>query len=230
MPKKTRAIKVTDRRGQKPWLKKVKPSVYKIDTEEPNKTILIVGEGQSEKMYFESFPVLTLRVEALDSGGQSKQKLIEVTESILQNSEIKYDEVWCVFDMDVHHGAFEFADFDNAIRSGMSKGYKIAYSNDAFELWFYLHYNYTDQANKRPFYYKALGKYWDCNYEKIGKTYTFCQNLYQRLKSDKNASQEEAINRAKKLFDEQSHLEFHQQNPVTLVYELVLFLNENCRR
>ena len=65
MPKRTKAIKVTDRK--KAWLKKVKPSVYKVETEEVNKIILIVGEGQTEKLYFESFPVLALTVEAVES-------------------------------------------------------------------------------------------------------------------------------------------------------------------
>lgn len=134
MPKKTKAIKVTDKKAQKAWLKKVRPSVYEIETKEPNKTVLIVGEGQSEKLYFESFPVLTLTVEAIDLGGQSKLKLIDATEDIINNTDKKYDEVWCVFDMDVKSGEKEFADFDNAIESGKAKGYNIAYSNDAFEL------------------------------------------------------------------------------------------------
>ena len=230
MPKKTKAIKVTDKRAQKPWLKKSRPSMYEIETIEPNKTILIVGEGQSEKLYFESFPVLTLTVEAIDLGGQSKLRLIEMTDVIITKNKTKYDEVWCVFDMDVKQGEKEFADFDNAISSGISKGYKIAYSNDAFELWLYLHYHFTDQANHRKFYYKALGDLWHCNYEKNGKSYEFCQNLYGRLKADKNASQGKAIERADKLFKSQSQLAYHEQNPVTLVYELVKILNDNLRR
>jgi hypothetical protein len=230
MPKKTKAIKVTDKRAKKPWLKKDKPSAYEIETKDLNKIILIVGEGQSEKLYFESFPVLTLTVEAIDLGGQSKLKLIEATESIIKNGENKYDDVWCVFDMDVKKEKKEFADFDNAIKSGYAKGYNVAYSNDAFELWFFLHYNYTDQANHRHFYYKALSQLWNCNYEKIGKSYEFSLDIYNRLKTDCKASQEEAINRAEKLHKKQSQLEFHMQNPVTLVYELVKFLNENCRK
>lgn len=230
MPKKTKSIKVTDKRAQKAWLKKVRPSIYEVETKDPYKTILIVGEGQTEKLYFESFPVLTLTVEAIGLGGQSKLKLIEATESIIENSDKDYDEIWCVFDMDVKRGEIEFADFDNAIKSGKSKGYNIAYSNDAFELWFFLHYYYTDQANHRKFYYKALGQLWECNYEKIGKSYEFCLDLYSRLSNDKNASQKEAIDRAEKLFNEQSQLEYHKQNPVTKVYELVNFLSENCRK
>ncbi len=230
MPKKTKAIKVSDVKSQKAWLKKAKPSLYKIDTKELNKTILIVCEGQTEKLYFESFPVLTLTIKVVDLKGQTKLKLIESTQSIIENSDVGYDEVWCVFDMDVKQGEKEFADFDNAIKKGESLNYKIAYSNDCFELWFYLHYNYTDEKNHRTFYYKALGKYWDLNYEKFGKSFKFSSGIYERLEKDEKATQVKAIERAEKLYNMQSNLAWHQQNPITLVYELVKFLNDNRRR
>ena len=79
MPKKTKALKITDIKSEKPWLKKAKASVYEIETREVKKTILIICEGQTEKLYFESFPVLTLTVEAIDLKGESKLKLIEST-------------------------------------------------------------------------------------------------------------------------------------------------------
>ncbi|MEA3495126.1 MAG: RloB family protein [Bacteroidota bacterium] len=230
MPKKTKSIKITDRRANKAWLKKVRPSEYKIETKEPEKVILIVGEGQTEKLYFESFPVLSLTVEAVDLGGQSKQKLIESTESIIKERTTKYDEIWCVFDMDIKKGEKEFSDFDNAIRSGEAKGYNIAYSNDAFEVWFYLHYQYNDQENHRKFYYKALGEKWNLNYEKDGKTYDFCKTIYSKLLSDEDSCQAKAIERAKKLFKTQENLDFHKQNPVTKVYELVEYLNSKIRK
>lgn len=229
MPKKTKAIKKTDVKSQKPWLKKVNASLYQIEVKETFKTILIVSEGQTEKLYFESFPVLTLTVEAVDLKGQSKLKLIESTASIIENSETKYDEVWCVFDMDFKQGEKEFSDFDNAISKGKSLGYHIAYSNDSFELWFYLHFNYTEQKNHRSFYYKFLGQKWNINYEKDGKTYKFCQTIYSKLENDNEASQNNAIERAEKLYSKQSNLPCHQQNPISLVYELVNYLNDNKR-
>ncbi|MEZ5055833.1 MAG: RloB family protein [Saprospiraceae bacterium] len=182
MPKRTKAIKVTDRK--KPWLKKVNTSVYKVDTKEQNKTILIVGEGQTEKLYFESFPVLSLTVEAIDLQGQSKQKLIESTEEIVKAAEIEYDSIWCVFDMDIKRGEKEFSDFDNAISSGKAKGYKIAYSNDCFELWFYLHYQFTDQKHHRTFYYEELGKVFGCNYAKMERVTTTVRKFITILESD----------------------------------------------
>lgn len=230
MPKRTKAVKASDIKAQKPWLKKSSVSVYQVETRNVNKTILIVCEGQTEKLYFESFPVLTLTVEAIDLKGESKLKLIESTHDIVKNSTTKYDEIWCVFDMDFKRGEKEFADFDNAIEKGKKFGYNVAYSNDAFELWFYLHYQYTDQKNHRQFYYSFLSKQWGLNYEKDGKKYNFCLSIYNLIDNDKSASQEKAIERAEKLYINQSAHIYHKQNPITLVYELVQFLNNNKRK
>lgn len=229
MPKKTKSIKVTDIRGEKPWLKKVDSSKYVIETVELNKTVLIVCEGQTEKLYFESFPVLGLTVETINLEGQAKLKLVESTTEIIENSEKNYDEIWCVFDMDVKQGEKEFSDFDNAILKAIKLEYKVAYSNDSFELWFYLHYQYTEQQNLRTFYYEKLGEKWNINYVKDGKKWDFCLKIYDLLKNDKYASQKNAIKRAEKLFNNQSQLHYHKQNPVTLVFKLVNFLNKNSR-
>lgn len=158
--------------------------------------------------------------------------MIEITTEIIKESQKEYDEIWCVFDMDVNKGEKEFADFDNAIEKAkiQTPEYKVAYSNDAFELWFYLHYNYTEQQHLRKFYYDALSKHWSINYIKDGKKYDFCLETYHLLEKDPNASQQEAIKRAEKLYNKQKHLVYHKQNPITLVYHLVKLLNANLRR
>lgn len=228
MPKKTRAIKKTDK--DKAWNRKSKMTSYKIESIPINKTILIICEGQTEKLYFESFPVLGLKVEAIDLGGQSKSKLVETTQSKVDTSELNYDEVWCVFDMDYKKGENEFSDFDNAIIKANQLGYKVAYSNDAFELWFYLHYNKIEAQQLRSFYYKYLGDKWEINYERDGKKYNFCLKTYQILDEDRMACQKQAIIRANELFEAQKDLAYHLQNPVTIVYKLVEVLNENLRK
>lgn len=223
---KTKARKVTDR--DKAWNRKPKPTAYRIEEIPINKTILIVCEGQTEELYFKSFQVLGVKVDAVNLGGQSKLKLVESTE-VIQSEETR-DEVWCVFDMDVRRGEAEFSDFDNAIEKAKKLGYQVAYSNDAFELWFYLHFDYTDAENHRTFYYEELGKRLGLNYEKDGKSYGFCQKVYGILESHVQSSQEIAIKRAQKLYEERSDLPYHQQNPVTKVFELVEELNRNLRR
>lgn len=228
MPKSSKAIKVTDK--NKAWNRKSQSSHYKIETIPINKTFLIVCEGQTEKIYFESFPVLGVKIKAIDLKGQSKLKLVESTKEIIETTDDIYNEIWCVFDMDVKRGADEFADYDNAINKALLQGYKVAYSNDAFELWFYLHYSYSDAQNLRTFYYKELGKRFGLNYVKNCKQYDFCLKVYAILINDKNSSQQKAIERAMSLFEQQKNLPFHKQNPVTKVYELVVELNKNLRR
>lgn len=226
MPKKTRFIKHTDR--NKAWNRKRTVAKYVIETVESNSTILIVCEGQTEELYFRAFPVLTLSVRIVDTGGQSKLKLVETTKEILKNE--TYDKVWCVFDMDYKPDENNCqAQFDNAIEMAHQNNFEVAYSNDAFELWFYLHYQYTDVQNIRTFYYQELGKQWNINYKKEGKKYGFCYANYKRLLNEEGASQAEAIVRAEKLYKAKKDLPFHQQNPVTRVYKLVEYLNENLR-
>ncbi len=214
----------------KAWNRKNKPSRYKVETREPKKTIVIFTEGQTEKLYFESFPVLpNFKVTAIDLQGQSKLKMIEIAEQQIKSYSIDYDEVWCVFDMDFKDNPQECADFDNAITKGENKGYKIAYSNDAFELWFYLHFQFTDQAHHRTFYYQELSKIWNKNYEKYGKGYDFAKNIYSSLATDKRSSQQQAIKWAIKLYNNQKYKLPHKQNPVTKIYQLVEELNKNLK-
>jgi hypothetical protein len=221
MPKPKTYTKKTD--IEKPWNKKKRASQYAVDTLEMRKTMLIVCEGQTEKCYFESFPVRTVKVEAVNLEGQSKLKLVECTEEMVCGE--GYDEVWCVFDMDVNIGEAEFQAFDNAINKAHTLNFKVAYSNDAFELWFFLHYNYTDTAQRRSFYYDQLSKFWSINYVDEGKRYLFCTGIYDKLKKDSRASQQQAIVGAENLLMEQQDKPFHKQNPVTTVYQLVRTLN-----
>lgn len=228
MPKGTKAVKVSDQ--NKAWNKKAQPTAYRIDSIAKNKTILIVCEGQTEKLYFDAFPVLGVTVKAMDLKGQTKLKLIASTQEIIAYINDAELEVWCVFDMDIKRGAEEFADFDNAIFKARQLGYKVAYSNDCFELWFYLHYKQTNAQHLRAFYFREIGKFFGMDYAKEGKKYNFSLKLYSRLLSDANSSQQNAIARAKTLFEDQKHLPFHAQNPVTTVYELVEELNRNLKR
>lgn len=224
MPKKTKSIKVTNLNSIKPWMKKTGKSPYKIASKEMKKTILIVCEGQSEELYFKSFPVVTCSVSAIGLG-MTKDSLVKKT--IELKSQEEYDEVWCVFDMDINQGKKELSAFDNAINKAIVNKINVAYSNDSFELWYCLHFEFIDQQHRRETYYNTLSKKLDLNYLIEGKKQEYCKTIYKQLNSVGN--QKLAIKRAKKLFSNHSHLPFSQQNPVTLVYKLVELLNMNIR-
>ncbi|MCK9414814.1 MAG: RloB family protein [Prolixibacteraceae bacterium] len=222
MPKAKTYTKKSDQ--GKAWNRN-KGSRYTVSKIEKKETVLIVCEGQTEKVYFESFPIRTLTVNVVDLGGQSKTKLVEKAKDL--NKKHACDIVWCVFDMDVSRGSDEFQSFDSAILIAQQLKYEVAYSNDAFELWFYLHYHYTDQPSHRTFYYEKLSEFWDINYQEDGKCIGFCTQLYEILEKDSRASQAEAIKRAEKLHASYQMEAPHKQNPVTTVYKLVQYLNEH---
>ena len=70
--------------------------------------------------------------------GASTEKLIEITEQYVSKANIIYQNIWVVFDKD------DFLNFDLAIAEGEEKGYSIAWSNQSFEYWLYLHFHYSD--------------------------------------------------------------------------------------
>nr|WP_314286787.1 RloB family protein [uncultured Capnocytophaga sp.] len=76
---------------------------------------MIVCEGQTEEWYFSKFPVVSLSIRCVNLRGQSKLNLVGATEEIVRNDEYIFDEVWCVFDMDIRDIDKDFANFDNAI-------------------------------------------------------------------------------------------------------------------
>ena len=208
MGKKTKAIKVIDQ--GKPWEKRKNSYQYEA-IRRANKTILIVCEGQTEEWYFSKFPVISLSVRCVNLQGQSKMNLVHATEEIVKNED------------------FTFINFDNSIDKAKSLNYNVAYSNDCFELWLLLHYKDIQSTQNREYYYEQLGKYFKMNYVKEGKRLDFCKRLYTLLQEDGNSSELQAIARAEKLHLRQEDLPYHQQKPVTLVYQLVQLLNEYKR-
>ena len=207
------------------WNKKVNLSKSAISSRKIAKKFLIVCEGQTEEIYFKSFPVLTASVKAEPTGST---KLALVREAKKLAKEDNYDEIWCIFDMDINYANQENQrnDFNSAIQQCQeTKKFKVAYSNDCFELWFCLHFDYIDQQNHRKFYYKKLREFWNINYEEKGKELDFCTTIYSKLQ-ESNCSQEEATKRAEKLFNSKILDSPCDQNPVTTVYELVRELNK----
>jgi hypothetical protein len=227
MPKNTRNTKKSD--VGKTWNNHKQLSKRPLETREKGKKYLIVCEGQTEQWYFRSFPVATAEIVSIGTG-RTKYTLVKEARKLMKYD--KYDEVWCVFDMDFNaerNGQFE--DFNNAVFADNGENFRCAYSNDAFELWFYLHYQMTDHQHLRYFYYEQLSQLWAMNYEKGGKNQEFSKNLYLKLKEDPIANQENAIKRAKQLIEKHKDITNpHEKNPITTIFELVEILNTHIKQ
>ncbi|MBC6996112.1 RloB domain-containing protein [Lewinella lacunae] len=134
-----------------------------------------------------------------------------------------YDQIWVVFDLDhqAAKGAAQHEVFDNTIAKAQAAGIRVAYSVDAFELWFCLHYSFVNSRQERSYYYEQLSRHWAINYEREGKKAKFCLGIRELLEKDPVASEQEAIKRAKRLFEMHKSEPPHRQNPVTTVFQLV---------
>lgn len=151
---------------------------YEYKTPRAN-SFLIVTEGErTEPLYFKGMQkliqekiggivdVIEQPLVDIHGKGCSTGKLIEVTDQIVKDAKVMYQNIWIVFDKD------DFEDFDQAIKDGMNRGYHIAWSNQSFEYWLYLHFNYSDSALHRH--------QWNAKLNELFKQYNLGDGTYQK--------------------------------------------------
>ena len=196
---------------------------YEIQNE--RKIIYVFTEGEeTEPNYFESKKreVRNTNIKIKIKGtGYNTMSLVDYAEDFLVANNIKIgnldsgDNYWVVFDRD------DFgSNFDRAIDKAEKLGLKVAYSNECFELWFLLHFNFIDTAIGR----KELIKKLDKEINKINsQSYQKNSNsMYEIIRNmEKNA-----IKNAERLLEmhkkEHSYL---KKDPSTTVHLLVNDLN-----
>jgi len=187
---------------------------------------LIVCEGEkTEPNYFRSFPKKVGKIVydiEFDGGGISTLKVVEKAIELRDKSKQKYDRVWAVFDKD----SFKSNSFNSAILKANSNNIQCAWSNEAFELWYLLHFHNRTTAMNREDYKQALevainskikSKRTQFKYEKNNP------NMFLILQ--KYGDQKQAINWARKLNENFDGKKFSEFNPATQVFKLVEELN-----
>jgi hypothetical protein len=123
-----------------------------------------------------------------------------------------------VFDKD----SFPAKDFNAAILKAKLNGISCAWSNEAFELWYLLHFHSRVTAMKREEYKKTIED--AVNTKLTGKKQRFnyaknAPDMYYTLQ--KYGNQEQAILRAKDLVQRYDDEKFANHNPATQVFKLV---------
>lgn len=130
----------------------------KIGTREKIVRFLIVCEGdRTEPNYFKELVkdrYSEVRSEEIIGEGRSTCSLVKRTEEIKgqleRERQLKFDRIWVVFDKD------DFIDFNEAIILAQKKGLIPGWTNEAFELWYLLHFIYLDSRIERFDYIKKL--------------------------------------------------------------------------
>lgn len=181
-----------------------------VDSRRVRERFLIVCEGEkTEPNYFKAFRVPKDVKVSIFGVGEDPLTLVKSADKF--NEQGSYDQVWCVFDRD----SWPPDKFGNAINSAIAKGFKVAYSNEAFELWYVLHFEFLNAGIPRADYISKLTHHLVKSYRKNS------EDIYDELLS----RQDTAIRNAKKLHTSYISVNPAQDNPSTTVYELVEALN-----
>jgi hypothetical protein len=199
---------------------------YKSKKKQQNRQLvayfLIVCEGEkTEPNYFKGFPKKIGKVIydiQFDGGGISTLKVVEKAIELRDKSQQKYDRVWAVFDRD----SFKADSFNSAILKAAANGIECAWSNQAFELWYLLHFHNRVTPMHRDDYKKAIETAIN---EKIGSKK--CPFEYKKNALDmfdvlnRYGNQEQAIKWANDLNSKFEGKDFANFNPSTQVFRLV---------
>lgn len=181
-------------------------------------SFLIVCEGMcTEPDYFRAFRMTTATIKAVGQGMNTislVNKAISIRDTDIKKKRI-YDQCWVVFDKD----DFPASDFNQAIALAERNGFRVAYSNQAFEYWFLLHFNLYRGPIHRNSYANMLTKLTDLTYSKVEG---FGTKLYNRLLH----LQPQAIKNATAVIKETSQGNPAMEESSTTVHQLVTELNK----
>lgn len=185
----------------------------------PKEAFLIVCEGEkTEPSYFDGFRIISrissIHLKIIGTGYNTTalvEEAIRLKKEARKNGEL-YEQVWCVLDRD----SFIAGNFNGALALANRNGIDVAYSNEAFELWYLLHFCYLQSALTRQDYIERLSGYLGFNYKKNN------EKMYEILLN----RQADAIRNAERLLSNYSPINPEQDSPSTNVHQLVSILNQ----
>lgn len=154
--------------------------------------------------------------------GYNTYSLVKKAKKIADSKE--YDQIWCVFDKD------DFLDstFNRAIHKAEKLGYRVAYSNQAFEYWIILHFDDHQGGKMNRQNYKSklndllmpFGIEYDADGRKIVR-----EDLFDVLMGIDQRSRKKrmnlAIERATRIYNAWDHKSPAKEESSTTVFQLV---------
>lgn len=168
---------------------------------ERSETWLFVCEGtKTETNYIESLKEYANSISEesplkfeIYGVGKNTETLVKTVEDFYDfvdkncvTKKIPYAKTFVVFDKD----SFSSAQFNNAIHIARNKGYIPIWSNECFELWFILHFEYYEVNNGRQAYFDRLSKLLEEKYDKSS-------DIFKKIHSPTNLKN--AVDASKKL-------------------------------
>ncbi len=156
---------------------------------------------------------------ASHKGTNPKNVLLALKEHKKQNPKTEFEKEWLVIDRD----DWSKDEFNGAIEIARKSNICVAFSNEAYELWILLHFEKITAYTSRSDLLKKVNSHFKTSF---GKEY---------LKSDQDiygliiGTQKDAIKNAEELItkhlSDHGKLDPHEQNPLTMIHQLILCLN-----
>lgn len=149
----------------------------------------------------------------VEGTGKNTRGLLEYARNSVEENMPEAEVVWLVYDKD----DFPKDNFDNTQFSAETKTdkrkFKVAWSNECFELWLLLHFQEMGSDTGRKHCRELLSKHLGKKYKKN------LEGMHEILKDRIDI----AIKRAKKLYKENEHIKNNPSKmcPCTRVFELV---------
>jgi len=183
---------------------------------------LIVCEGEkTEPNYFRAYQKFASVIDVSIHGAgadplsvvnhASSEIELERQRNNLSSRAKPYDQVWCVFDRD----DWLTERFNEALSQARHRKFQVAYSNQAFELRYVLHFEFLNSSIRRADYIRKLHTLLRKPYKKNDPA-TFA-TLHRR--------QPIAIENAKRLLAEYAPAAPATDDPSTTIHLLILALN-----
>lgn len=179
---------------------------------EKREKILIVCEGETEKLYLEKF---SRKLYLINVKGGSALALVKRAVEEKNDPSKYYNKVWCVVDRD-KGGNHNIKIVEEAWKLATENQIQLAYSNQCFELWFLLHYEIPKTKHTRPQYREKLSEFIGKRYKKAAEE---MHGLLKKLKPN-------ALQNAAMLYDRYPEEDWLKNDPYTRVHLLVEEIEE----
>ena len=187
-----------------------------------NPVVYLICEGtETEIRYFKRFRSRGCHIDIIPIPSQYKaaDRLIQKVRATMGTNPYYPDEgdvIWCVFDRDENSDAA----LQKAKQVAMKEGYRLAYSNPSFELWFLLHFvNQSAEITDCKGVIRVL--------KQPGRLERYEKNhdVYDQLEPLQKDAIERAKQRIQTLEIEHTEVISRKSNPVKTVADLVEYLN-----
>lgn len=201
-------------------LKVVSNSNRRFFSRDERKTILIYCGGKNtEPSYFKKFKLTNVHIKR---EGLDPWTLAQLVINLKQIG--KFDEYWVVFDKD------DYLDqnFNSAIQLANQNHIRVAYSNQAFEYWLLLHFDdHNGGSLNRSEYGKKLNKIlapFGVEYDYQGRK-NVEPDLFELMEAVDPVTSKTRVNqaiiRAKRIYDNHDHRSPAKEESSTTVFMLV---------